>query len=83
MEECIFGHANLDPNQVEQGDWTERQYEQLKSQIQAYKYLIENKPVPGKKTCRKNYPNTKFIQRKIRKSRLHHERIRSLFQTAQ
>ena len=47
MEECIFGHANLDPNQVEQGDWTERQYEQLKSQIQAYKYLIENKPVPS------------------------------------
>ena len=47
MEECIFGHANLDPNQVQQGDWTERQYEQLKSQIQAYKYLIENKPVPS------------------------------------
>ena len=47
MEECIFGHANLDPNQVEQGDWTERQYEQLKSQIQAYKYLLDNKPVPS------------------------------------
>ena len=47
MEECIFGHASLDPNQVEEGDWTERQYEQLKSQILAYKYLIDNKPVPS------------------------------------
>ena len=47
MEECIFGHANLDSKNIEEGDWTERQYDQLKNQIQAYKYLIDNKPVPS------------------------------------
>ena len=47
MEECIFGHANLDPKDISEGDWTERQYDQLKNQIKAYRYLIENKPVPS------------------------------------
>ena len=47
MEECIFGHANLDPKNIEEGDWTERQYDQLKNQIIAYRYLIDNKPVPA------------------------------------
>ena len=47
MEECIFGHANLDTNHIQPGDWTERQYDQLKNQIKAYRYLIENKPVPA------------------------------------
>ena len=40
MEECIFGHANFDSKNIEEGDWTERQYDQLKAQIQAYKYLL-------------------------------------------
>ena len=47
MEECIFGHANFDPKNIEQGQWTERQYDQLKNQILAYKYLIQNLPVPS------------------------------------
>ena len=47
MEECIFGHANFDSKNIEEGDWTERQYDQLKAQIQAYKYLLDNKPVPS------------------------------------
>ena len=47
MEECIFGHANLDSKNIEEGDWTERQYDQLKNQIIAYRYLIDNKPVPA------------------------------------
>jgi len=47
MEECIFGHANLDTKNIEEGEWTERQYDQLKNQILAYKYLIQNLPVPS------------------------------------
>ena len=47
MEESIFGHANFDSKNIEEGDWTERQYDQLKAQIQAYKYLLDNKPVPS------------------------------------
>ncbi len=47
MEERIFGHAKLDINNIEEGDWTERQYDQLKNQIIAYKYLIQNKTVPS------------------------------------
>ena len=47
MEECIFGHAKLDMNNIEEGEWTERQYDQLKNQIIAYKYLIQNKTVPS------------------------------------
>ena len=47
MEECIFGHANLDSKNISEGDWTERQYDQLKNQIKAYRYLIDNKPVPA------------------------------------
>ena len=49
MEECIFGHAKLDMNNIEEGEWTERQYDQLKNQIIAYKYLIQNKTVPSEK----------------------------------
>ena len=47
MEECIFGHAKLDKKNIEEGEWTERQYDQLKNQIIAYKYLIQNKTVPS------------------------------------
>ena len=47
MEECIFGHANLDSKNIAEGDWTERQYDQLKNQIIAYRYLLDNKPVPA------------------------------------
>ena len=47
MEECKFGHAKLDMNNIEEGEWTERQYDQLKNQIIAYKYLIQNKTVPS------------------------------------
>ena len=47
MEECIFGHAKLDMKNIEEGEWTERQYDQLKNQIIAYKYLIQNKTVPS------------------------------------
>ena len=47
MEECIFGHAKLDMENIEEGEWTERQYDQLKNQIIAYKYLIQNKSVPS------------------------------------
>ena len=47
MEECIFGHAKLDAKNIEEGEWTERQYDQLKNQIIAYKYLIQNKTVPS------------------------------------
>ena len=47
MEECIFGHAKLDKKNIEEGEWTERQYDQLKSQIIAYKYLIQNKTIPS------------------------------------
>ena len=47
MEECIFGHAKLDIEKIEEGEWTERQYDQLKNQIIAYRYLIQNKPVPS------------------------------------
>lgn len=32
---------------IEEGEWTERQYDQLKSQIIAYKYLIQNKTIPS------------------------------------
>ena len=47
MEECIFGYAKLDMKNIEEGEWTERQYDQLKNQIIAYKYLIQNKTVPS------------------------------------
>ena len=47
MDECIFGHAKLDIKNSEEGEWTEKQYEQLKNQIIAYKYLIQNKTVPS------------------------------------
>ena len=47
MEECIFGHAKLDTKNIEEGEWTERQYDQLKNQIIVYKYLIQNKTVPS------------------------------------
>ena len=47
MEECIFGYAKLDKKNIEEGEWTERQYDQLKSQIIAYKYLIQNKTIPS------------------------------------
>lgn len=40
MSEIIFSHGNLN-NDREEG-WTESQYNQLKSQILAYKYLIRN-----------------------------------------
>ncbi len=46
MEECIFGYAKMDMENIEEGEWTERQYDQLKNQIIAYKYLIQNKTVP-------------------------------------
>ena len=46
MEECIFGYAKMDMENFEEGEWTERQYDQLKNQIIAYKYLIQNKTVP-------------------------------------
>ena len=47
MEESIFGHAKLDMKNIEEEEWTERQYDQLKNQIIAYKYLIQNKTVPS------------------------------------
>lgn len=47
MEELIFGKSNL-PNSLENGSgWTETQYEQLKNQILAYKFLVRNMPVPS------------------------------------
>jgi ATP-dependent helicase STH1/SNF2 len=47
MEELIFGKSNL-PNSIENGSgWTETQYEQLKNQILAYKFLVRNMPVPS------------------------------------
>ena len=47
MEELIFGKSNL-PAAIEGGSgWTESQYEQLKNQILAYKFLVRNMPVPS------------------------------------
>ena len=31
MEECIFGYAKMDMENIEEGEWTERQYDQLKN----------------------------------------------------
>jgi hypothetical protein len=47
MEETIFCKANLPSSYEESGGWTESQYEQLKSQIMAYKYLIRNMTIPS------------------------------------
>ena len=47
MEDCTFGYTNLDMKNIEEGEWTERQYNQLKNQIIAYKFLIQNKTVPS------------------------------------
>ena len=47
MEDCIFGQIKLDKKNLSEDDWTEKQYDQLKNQIIAYKYLIQNLPVPS------------------------------------
>ena len=40
-ENYLFGKGNL-PHTSDNNGWTESQYFQLKTQIQAYKYLIRN-----------------------------------------
>ena len=47
MEEYKLGYAKFDIKNVEPGDWTERQYDKIKNQILAYKYLLQNKSVPS------------------------------------
>ena len=43
----IFANAKLDVNHPSKFDWSEKQYNQLKNQIIAYKFLIRNLNVPN------------------------------------
>ena len=43
----IFAKAKLDVNHPSKFDWSEKQYNQLKNQIIAYKFLIRNLNVPN------------------------------------
>ena len=47
MTETIFAKTKFDINNFSQNDWTEKQYDQLKNQIIAYKYLLQNMTVPS------------------------------------
>ena len=47
MNQTTIGHIPLNPSTQAQSDWTERQYDQLKNQIIAYKYLIRYMTVPS------------------------------------
>ena len=46
MTEKIFAKTKIDTNNFSENDWTEKQYDQLKNQIIAYKYLLQNMKVP-------------------------------------
>lgn len=46
MKQAIFVNSTINPENVTLSDWSEQQYDQLKNQIIAYKYLIQNLPVP-------------------------------------
>ena len=47
MEEILFSKGNLPATVDPTNGWTEGQYNQLKNQIIAYKYLIRNMGVPS------------------------------------
>jgi SNF2 family DNA or RNA helicase len=47
MSELIFGNSDLAEVMDPGSSWTESQYEQLKNQILAYKYLVRNLAVPS------------------------------------
>ncbi len=47
MEEVLFSKGNLAITIDHANGWTESQYDQLKNQIIAYKYLIRNMGVPS------------------------------------
>ena len=68
MEECIFGQIKLDNKISSENDWTEKQYDQLKNQIIAYKYLIQNLPVPSETVANiRSYSTTDWEKKRIEK----------------
>lgn len=47
MKQTIFANSILNTKTTSSSDWSEQQYDQLKNQIIAYKYLIQNMSVPS------------------------------------